>query len=217
MKKISLLFAAASFMVATSSYGALAQTVTFGGGNPSTEGWTVSGTGGGEFNNGSAWAIFGGTQNATRGLGGDLSIGQTVTIDLATLGVGTGDFVGVDFRQGATTGIGYNFQGGGSNYNVFSNAGAVDSLIGFSSSFKTIALTNVDGTNYTLSIDGTDFTSLALANSTTAIDEIRLFNATSGSGNDVLFNNFTVVPEPSTYALIAGILAFTAVAVKRRK
>ena len=199
------------------SYGATVQSVSFGVGNPSAEGWSVTNGGGGEFNNGSEWAIFGSGSQATRGLGGDLSIGQTVSIDLATLGIATGDFVGVDFQQGSTTGIGYNFEGGGSNYGVFSNAGVADSGIGYSDALKTIALTNVDGTNYTLSIDGTTFTTLALANGRTGIDEVRVFNDTSGGGNDVTFNNFSVsvVPEPSTTALLG--LGGLALILRRRK
>ena len=199
------------------SYGATVQTVAYTGGLASAEGWSLSGSGG-EFNNGSDWAIFGnGDQQATRSLGGDLSIGQTVSIDLATLGIATGDFVGVDFQQGSTTGIGYNFEGGGSNYGVFSNAGVADSGIGYSDALKTIALTNVDGTNYTLSIDGTTFTTLALANGRTGIDEVRVFNDTSGGGNDVTFNNFSVsvVPEPSTTALLG--LGGLALILRRRK
>lgn len=216
MKNISLLIAAASLMVATSSYGAIAQSVSFGGGNPSTEGWAVTTGAGGEFNDGSDWALYGSGSQAVYTFG-DLGIGESAAIDFSTLGVGTGDYVGVDFQDGGTTGIGFNFLGGGSNYNVFDGS-TTDSGIGFTTSFQTITLTNIDDTNYTLNIAGTDFASLTLTGGATAIDSIRIFNDTSGSGNDVLFNNLNVVvPEPSTYALLAGILAFTAVAIKRRK
>lgn len=203
-------------MVATSSYGAIAQSVSSGGGNPSTEGWAVTTGAGGEFNNGSAWALYGSGSQAVYTFG-DLGIGESAAIDFSTLGVGNGDYVGVDFQDGGTTGIGFNFLGGGSNYNVFDGS-TTDSGIGFTTSFQTITLTNIDDTNYTLNIAGTDFASLTLTGGATAIDSIRIFNDTSGVGNDVLFNNLNVVvPEPSTYALLAGILAFTAVAIKRRK
>lgn len=215
MKKA--LITLASLSCATSIHAATVQTVAYTGGLASAEGWSVSGTGGGEYNNGNDWAIYGGIQNATRSLGGDLAIGQTAAIDLATLGVANSDYVGVDFRQGTTTGIGYNFQNGGSNYGVFSSSGVTDSGVGFSTSFKTISLKRDTATDYTLSIDGTDFTSLTLANSATAIDEIRVFNSTSGSGNDVLFNNFVVtpVPEPSSAALLG--LGGLALILRRRK
>ncbi len=215
MKKLSLILAFS--LIGAVSHGATVQTVAYTDNLASAAGWTLSGSGGGEFNNGSDWAIYGGPREATRGLGGNLSIGQTTSIDLATLGVANSDYVGIDFRQGATTGIGYNFQGGGSNYNVFSASGVTDSNVGFSSGFKTISLKRDTSTNYTLSIDGANFGSLTLANGTTAIDEIRVFNNTSGSGNDVLFDNFTVtaVPEPSS-ALLLGLGAL-ALILRRRK
>lgn len=215
MKKVTLLISAASLLVALSSYGAVAQTVVATG-NPSTNGWALSGAGG-EFTTGAGdWAIFGnGGHQATRSFG-DLLIGETVSIDIATLGIANGDFVGVDFQDGATTGIGFNFQGGGLNYNVFDDSGSAATSVGFTTAFQTLTLLNVDDTNYTLSIGATNIASLNLANSTTAIDSIRVFNETSGAGNDVAFNNFTVVPEPGTYALLAGMLALTAVALRRR-
>ncbi|MBT8043527.1 MAG: PEP-CTERM sorting domain-containing protein [Verrucomicrobiae bacterium] len=216
MKKATLVIAMTFLSV--SAHAATVQSVAYSGGLASAEGWSLSGSGG-EFNNGTDWAIFGGPQEATRGLGGDLSIGQTVSIDLATLGVASGDFVGVDFRQGTTTGIGYNFEGFGAtgNYGVFSASGVTNSGIGFSTNFKTIALKRDTSSNYTLSIDGPNFSSLTLANSATAINEIRVFNNTSGSGNDVLFDNFNViaVPEPSSAALLG--LGGLALILRRRK
>ena len=214
MKKLSLILAFS--LIGAVSHGATVQTVAYTNNLASAAGWALSGSGG-EFNNGFDWAIYGGPHEATRSLGGNLSIGQTTSIDLATLGVANSDYVGIDFRQGATTGIGYNFQGGGSNYNVFSASGVTDSNVGFSSGFKIISLKRDTSTNYTLSIDTLTFGSLTLANGTTAIDEIRVFNNTSGSGNDVLFDNFTVtaVPEPSS-ALLLGLGAL-ALILRRRK
>ena len=215
MKKVSLLVASSLLTLAICSQAAVFQTVTATG-NPSTNGWSLSGSGGEFTTGGGDWALFGnGGHQATRSFG-NLLAGESVSIDLATLGIASGDFVGVDFQDGTTTGIGFNFQGGGTNYNVFDNSGANATSVGYTSSFQTITLTNVNNTNYTLSIGATEITSLNLANSTTAIDTIRVFNETSGSGNDVAFNNFNVVPEPGTFALIAGLLGFCYVATRRR-
>lgn len=210
MKKTYVIALSLIAAAATSS-AAVFQTVTASG-NPSTNGWSLDN--GNEFTSGGNWAIFG-TENAVRSFG-NLLVGESVSIDLSTLGVASGDFVGVDFRDGATTGIGFNFEGGQTNYNVFSNSGVANSGIGFTTSFQIITLLNVDGTNYTLSADGTDFANLNLANSLTTINTIRVFNETSGAGNDVLFNNFTVVPEPGSFALLAGLLGLSYIAVRRR-
>lgn len=211
MNKTTLALGLLSF-AALSAQAAVFQTVTATG-NPSTNGWTLDN--GNEFTSGGGdWAIFG-PENAVRSFG-NLLVGESVSIDLATLGVANGDFVGVDFRDGATTGIGFNFEGGQTNYNVFSDSGTVATSVGFTTSFQTISLLNVDGTNYTLSVGGTDLTGLNLANSVAAIDTIRVFNETSGPGNDVLFNNFTVVPEPGSFALLAGLFGLGYIAMRRR-
>ena len=50
------------------------------------------------------------------------------------------------------------------------------------------------------------------------IDQVRLIlDGTMGAGDYMVIDNFSIVPEPSTYALLAGFAAFLFVAVKRRK
>ena len=212
MKLLPLILVPALISFASTASAATLQSVSATG-NPSTNGWTLDN--GNEFTSGGGdWAIYG-PENATRSFG-DLLVGESVSIDLSTLGVAGGDFVGVDFRDAGTTGIGFNFEGGTTNYNHVSNSGITDTGIGFTTNFQTLTLLNADGTNYTLSADGTDFINLNLANSATAINEIRVFNETSGSGNDVLFNNFEVVPEPGSFALLAGLFGLAFVALRRR-
>jgi len=214
MNKNLIISAMAVLTTAGLSYGATLQTVSGAGGSPSTEGWTVTTGSGGEFASGTNWALFGSGSQAVRSIGSDLTIGQTVSIDISTLGVTAGTFVGVDFRDSGTTGLGYNFQGGGTNYGVFSSSGVTDSGVGFAASFKTVSVTRTSATDYTLDIDGTAFTSLTLAGGA-GINEIRVFNDTSGSGNDILFNNLSVVPEPSSAALLG--LGGLALILRRRK
>lgn len=214
MKKTIAQTLMVAFLTCGASHGATIQSVSGVGGSPSAEGWTVTTGSGGEFNSGTNWALFGSGAQATRSIGSNLTLGQTVTIDISTLGVTNGTFVGVDFRDGATTALGYNFEGGTANYGVFSGSGVTDSGIGFSTSFKTISVTRTSATQYTMDIDGTAFTSLTLSGGT-GINEIRVFNDTSGSGNDILFNNLTVVPEPSSVALLG--LGGLALIMRRRK
>ena len=50
------------------------------------------------------------------------------------------------------------------------------------------------------------------------IDQVRLIlDGSMGAGDYMIIDNFSIVPEPSTYALLAGFAAFLFVAVKRRK
>lgn len=50
------------------------------------------------------------------------------------------------------------------------------------------------------------------------IDQVRLIlDGSMGAGDYMVIDNFSIVPEPSTYALLAGFAAFLFVAVKRRK
>jgi len=50
------------------------------------------------------------------------------------------------------------------------------------------------------------------------ISGFQLFTSGAGSGDEshILFNNFSVVPEPSAYALLAGICALGYIMIRRR-
>ncbi|MDA3872726.1 MAG: PEP-CTERM sorting domain-containing protein [Kiritimatiellae bacterium] len=187
---------------------------------PSNNGWTTVNNE--FFYNSTDWALFGPGGNATYTIG-DLNIGESVQIDFQIRnGVNNTDFVGVDFQDDGTTGIGFNFEGGTSNFGIFDGPGSgstADSSIGFTTNRQTVKLTRTASTLYTLSIGSTDFTSLELANSTTTIDSIRVFNDTSGFENDVFFNNLQVIPEPSSILMmgLAGLAAVGVTLLKRRR
>ncbi len=221
MKRTAIFLSLCLPLIASSSLqAAVVQTSVSATGAPSTNGWSNISN---EFYKDSTdWALFGTGGNATYSFGGDLAIGEYVEIDFQIVGgVNGGQFVGVDFQDGGTTGIGFNFEGGTSNFGVFNNNGTSDvtedSGVGFTNSFQTIRLTNVDGTNYSLDVGATNIANLELANGTTALDGIRVFNDTSGFGNDVAFNNLNIVPEPATFALLAGLLSLSSIAIRRRK
>ena len=64
----------------------------------------------------------------------------------------------------------------------------------------------------------TNATGTELANALASVTDFRFIFNNSGSGvQDILLDNFTVtgVPEPSTYALLVGILVFGLVGIKR--
>ena len=64
----------------------------------------------------------------------------------------------------------------------------------------------------------TNATGTGLANALASVTDFRFLFDNTGSGvQDILLDNFTVtgVPEPSTYALLVGILVFGLVGIKR--
>jgi hypothetical protein len=99
-------------------------------------------------------------------------------------------------------------------------AGSGSDIVGTSALAGTISLTSADDSFANLSLSALNFTA-----DDTTINEVKLrvdviaqAASTSETTSYVLFDNvsLTAVPEPSTYAIIAGFLAFGFVAVRRR-
>lgn len=168
----------------------------------------------------SGWQIwsspFGtGTGNAgsvvasTTFAGGALTVGQTVSINFEMRATDPGKQVGVDLSNGAGAAITFGIYGGepgsypytGSGY-YYSDAGSSYVSAGsmgyqYQSEFN-IAFT-VTGANTYTAVAGSDSWSGTFSGSLVGMD---VFNLGAGDGSDVAFNNLTVVPEPSTIALV---------------
>ena len=104
------------------------------------------------------------------------------------------------FFQPDTT---YIYGGGPGNY-FYSDAGSTGVSAGrmtyqYQSAFN-ISFT-VTGANTYSAVAGSDSWSGTFSGSLTGID---VFNDAGGNGSDVGFNNLTVVPEPSTWAMLAA-------------
>lgn len=205
-------------------------------GAPGADGWSVTLTSGngsenGEFNGDSAgngggsvagagataWALYansGQTASATYSLlGGALSIGQTLTLDFDNGWVDNGGEVGVRVLSGSTEGLKFSFTGGNANY-MLDNGSITDTGFPFTADGLDINFTLTASGQY--SIDGGAFTG-TLNNALTSIDRIEVFNMNAGGGDErnVFFNNMTVVPEPSSVALLG--LGGLAMILRRRK
>ena len=84
------------------------------------------------------------------------------------------------------------------------------------------SLTRGTGNNYTINLsqgaqsyNGTNFTA---ASGVMSIDSVQIYSSAQGGGENVGFNNLNVVPEPSTYALLAlSAAAFGAHVIRRRR
>lgn len=200
--------------------------------NPGAEGWTItltSGDGGqnGEFNGDSAtngggsaagagataWALYansGATATARYNIsGGALSIGQTLTMDFDNGWVNNATDnspnpagqVGIRLLQDGVVGFEFSFTGGTSNY-MFDDGTVADSGIPFTADGLDVNFTITGSGQYSIDNGGT-FTG-TLNNSLASINQIEVFNISAGPGDErnVFFNNLSVVPEPSSIALL---------------
>ncbi len=159
---------------------------------------------------GKSFGMFGHTgqtSNAIRPFIGDLSVGQTFSIDIA-VNFRNGN-KGFDLRNSSAAAI-FTFSITGNDY-VVSNATTGNGSIGsaFSTNTKftiSLAQTSAGAGTWTITRSG-GVSDLDTGTYTGAGASIKLFESqTTGSGaaEDNLFaNNLSIVPEPSTVALLA--------------
>ncbi|MBG0781452.1 MAG: S8 family peptidase [Bacteroidales bacterium] len=137
---------------------------------------------------------------ARRELGGAIPVGTSIGIQLGYTGVDIGGEIGISFFAGASFRFNIKFQGGGSEWLLNDGGSDFGTSIPWAGNTQlSIALTRGDGSNYSIQIDqgvdnytGTDYT----ANSGSfAIDRIEIYSTKQGSGQNVGFNNITVVSD----------------------
>lgn len=209
MKKITLIIGAAALLAAVSGLNAAAG--AYGG----YVGVTVDGA---------AETIYEGPQLTTdladfEGAAlGSVNIGGNISFSTAEL---------IGWRSD-----GSNINGAQLNYRIFETGTGPGSFnvtginFGSNATFTTLAGDSIAATNdqrWTGLTDGT----INIANGLVAGDySVEIFwSATTDSDGTQYVNDtgnnftgtFSVVPEPGTYALIAGMLSFTYIAVRRRK
>lgn len=199
--------------------------------------WTGSGTGGGGNYIGgsglsaSSWAIFSGgaagnSYQATRPFSTAMSVGDTFTMQLGYTGVATGGEIGINLFSGANFRLGFKFIGGSSDW-VLNDGGAnfgtgISWAGGSPGTTLNYSFTRGTGNNYTINLsqgaqsyNGTNFTATS---GIMDIDRVQIYSSAQGGGANVGFDNLQVVPEPSTYALLAlSAAAFGAHVIRRRR
>lgn len=169
----------------------------------------------------SAWATYANTNQQTFSshtfAGGALNVGQTVSLQFDNGDIATDKSTGIQLYNGATLLFQLYVRGGQTIYEFYDNLGGgtfdQDTTAGFSKDGGTFSFTLNSSTGYSATWGNATPWTGSIQN--LSIDRIQVYNnsAGSGGGNDVYFNNLTVVPEPSA-ALLGGL---GALALLRRR
>lgn len=236
----SIAFSSGAFAL-TASDSSTNYTTTFIGLNNGTgfNAWTGSGTGnGGNYIGGSglsasSWAIFSGggagnSYQATRPFSEAMAVGDVFTLQIGYTGVATGGEIGVNLFSGGNFRLGFKYIGGNATNSWWLNDGGSDFAVGIpwagGSPGTTLNYSFTRGTNNTYSINLSQGTNSYVGNNftgtsgTMSIDSVQFYTQAQGGGENLGFDNLNVVPEPSTYALLAlSAAAFGAHVIRRRR
>jgi hypothetical protein len=193
--------------------------------------WTVStitpqgGGAGSFFGFGNSWVIFSFPDGAAAGssfadhtfVGGPLGIGQPVFIQWANRAIQAGSSVGVSLMSGGTPVATLKFVGGDPDgVYRYDDAGGTGQSTGVPFAFESqrpFVFTRDSAITYSASFAGTPWSGTLAGG---AIDGIRMFNAAGGNGSDVIFNNLSIVPEPSCAVAVLTLMCLSTAALRRR-
>jgi hypothetical protein len=244
MKK---LFTAAVFSVACSAAVFAANVANDNAGNSAySDGWTTGDNGGTGFGNwtltstpngGFAGSYVGGTSqgnpsfgifagNSSTALftadrpftGGALTAGQSFSVSLGNT-VSIAGEIGFQFLSGSTARWTLKFIGGGTDWQI-NDGGGSDFGAGQAYAANTplaFSFTYNGGNSYSYTFGTGSGNNFTAANDLSNLTGVRFYNRDQGPDQNLGFNNLSVVPEPSTYALLALSAAGLGAHVIRRR
>lgn len=169
---------------------------------------------------GSSFALYssdpGSSYDAIRGFtGGSLLSGQTFSLSLGYTGIGTGGVVGLDLQSNGNSL--FSLQGDGTgdwqinDGGTFFDTGVAESgNTAFNFSF-----TYNGGESYTYTLGNVSNTFTATSD-IGAISSVHFYTFQQGAGQNFGFDNLAIVPEPSTWVMVAGGLGMLALLRRRR-
>lgn len=156
--------------------------------------------------------------------GGALGLGQTVSINIANVGIAGGGSIGFELRDSNSPLIRFGFNGGDSNYFIDAPGGS-----GFTFSDNPYQANDVWNVAITITGAGTfNLKTSSMASGTTdyngtfdtsdgTLDIARVYSFQAGDQSDVTFNNLSVVPEPTSLLLLsAGGIGLTLLRRRQR-
>lgn len=149
----------------------------------------------------------------TSGQSFSVTIGNTVTIN------DPGGQIGLSLMSGANARWTLKFVGGGTNWLLNdggSDFGAGQAYANFTP--LTLTFTYNGGSSYSYTFGTGSGNNYTAAADISNLDGVQFFSVNQGGGENMGINNLSVVPEPSTYALLAlSAVAFGGYVVRRRR
>jgi hypothetical protein len=154
-----------------------------------------------------------------------LAAGQTFSLSMDNGWInGT---VGFSLQNGAATNrLQFYFVTGDTNYTLQVNGVSSNSGIGWTDGGLNLSYTQGAGTDWTLAVtpagggSTVNFSSTTYGNLAAAdISQVKVFNSTAGSGQNynAFYNNLSIIPEPSSMALILISMASGSAILARRR
>jgi len=232
----TLLAGAASAQIASDNAGNAAYS---GGWNTGSNGgsgfgaWALTGSNGtsgffgnyvGETGQGNpSFGIYSGgdasaSSTAARPFLNPLTAGQSFSVSVGRTNNTTQGELGIQlWNSGNTTTPAVNLKSvNGGNWQIWDGGTEFDSGAAFAANAPlTFTFNYLGGSDYSYSF-GSSATTRTATNTISAINQVSFYNNNQGASQNYGFNNLSVVPEPSTYALIALGAAFVLWRVRRR-
>ena len=152
--------------------------------------------------------------------GGALNIGQTVSIDFLANSVNTGRQYGLRLTTGTTFVLSLSFVGGDGGYRYYDGTTGGSIPFGYQQNGFHFAYTQNTATTYTVvatPIGGGAVIGTFSGTVSGAPNTFQVYDQSACQNNNVLTNNFAIVPEPGSYAFLgAGMLGAVAWLRRRR-
>ena len=173
-----------------------------------------------------AFGIFSGGNAAAEMLanrpftGGGLTAGQSFSVTIGnTLTINNPGQIGLSLMSGSSARWTLKFVGGGTNWLLNDGGADFNSGQAFAANTPlTLTFTYNGGSSYSYTFGtgiGNNFTASADISN---LNGVQFFSTNQGGGENMGINNLSVVPEPSTYALLSlSAVAFGVYLARRRR